>query len=464
MSPAGLEIVRSSFRDPAGFVFRINGALYRQVNRLFADEFDACMTAGLYEDLIANRLLVRHRMAGLEHAATPDAHAVLEPTPIDFVSYPYEWTFGQLKDAALLTLDVQAHALARGFVLRDATAYNVQFIDGRPIFIDTLSFSRYREGDPWAAYKQFAEHFLAPLALMSAVDVRCGRLQREYLDGIPLDLASGLLPKRTWLRPGLLFHVHLHARAMKRYASARVQAVAGSRRMTGRALRGLIGSLRDTVAGLEWRPTGTAWAEYATEHRYSDRALSAKRRLVREYLRSVGPRTVWDLGANTGAFTDVAREVAPSVVSFDADPAAVERHYRRVRDTGQTGILPLLLDLTNPSPAIGWGHDERPSLEARGPADAVLALALLHHLAIANNVPLSRVAEALARLGRHLVIEFVPKSDDQVQRLLRNRADIFPNYTPAAFERAFETHFEILARQRLDDSERWLYLMRAHSV
>jgi ribosomal protein L11 methylase PrmA len=454
------EVVRGSFRDPSGFVFVADGVLYRQVNRVFAEEFDACVAAGLYDDLAAADLLVPHRVLGLERALSADAHAVLEPALIDFVSYPYEWAFGALKDAARLTLTAQERALARGFVLRDATAYNVQFRDARPILIDTLSFGRYREGEPWAAYKQFCEHFLVPLALMSTQDIRCGRLQREYLDGIPVDLGSALLPRRTWMRAGLLLHVHLHARAARRYRSASVAQVTGNRGLSKRGLLGLLASLRDAVERLDWRPAGTPWADYATDHNYSETGLEAKRRLVRDYLTAGAPRTVWDLGGNTGMFSRVAREVAPAVVCFDVDPAAVELNYRWIRDRAETGLLPLLLDLANPSPPTGWANEERLSLDARGPADAVMALALVHHLAIANNVPLPRVAELLARLGRRLIVEFIPKADSQVQRLLRNREDIFPSYSQEGFERAFDRHFTIVARERIGDSQRWLYHMR----
>jgi len=459
------EVIRGSFRDPAGFVYIRDGTLYRQINRVFAQEFDACVAAGLFEDLTGKGLLVPHRAVGVELAATPDAHSVIAPSRIEFVSYPYEWTFGELKDAALMTLDLQEHALDRGFVLRDASAYNVQFRDARPIFIDTLSFARYREGQPWTAYKQFAEHFLVPLALMSSTDVRCGRLQREFLDGTPTDLGSRLLPLRTWLRPGMLLHLHLHARAIKRYESASVASVSRQRVLSKRALLGLLGSLRNTVDGLSWRPkaTPTAWAGYSSAHTYSDRALDSKRQLVHGYLASLGPRSVWDFGANTGMFSRVAREVAPFVVGFDQDLASVEMFYRDVRDSRATGILPLHLDLMNPSPPTGWAHEERVSLEARGPADAVLALALVHHLAIANNVPLGRIAQAFGRFGRALVIEFVPKSDAQVTHMLRNRVDIFPDYTQDGFERAFRQQYSIARRERIVDSERWLYLMHRHT-
>ena len=455
-----VERVRGSFRDPSGFVFRSEGTIYRQVNHTFAEEFEACESAGLYSELSSADLLIGHERVALDYAVTRDAHAVLRPSRVDFISYPYEWSFGELKDAALLTLEVQKRALQRGFVLRDASAYNVQFRDGRPVFIDTLSFERRAEGQPWRAYKQFCEHFLVPLALMSYTDVRCQQLLRANVDGIPLDLASRLLPSRAWLAPSLLLHIHLHARAAHRYREASVSTVTGTRTVSTRTLVGLADSLRGAIERLDWRPTGTQWADYAHDHNYTEAAHEAKRRLVRDFVAASRPGTVWDIGGNTGMFSRVARAVAPSVVCFDIDPAAVELNYRQVRSTGETGILPLLLDMMNPSPSLGWANEERQSLEARGPVDTVMALALVHHLAIANNVPLPRVAEAFARLGRTLVIEFVPKSDSQVVRLLRNRPDIFPDYSQSGFEQAFEESFIIEAREPIPGSERALYRMR----
>ncbi|MBA3259299.1 MAG: class I SAM-dependent methyltransferase [Gemmatimonadales bacterium] len=437
--------IEASFRDPSGFVYHRDGTLYRQVNRVFAQQFDACVASGLYDELTAGALLVPHRRAGIELAADPNAHAVLEPELVSFISYPYEWSFGQLKDAALLTLDIQTRALTRGFTLRDASAYNVQFHRGRPLFIDTLSFEPHQEGTPWAAYKQFCEHFLLPLALMSGRDVRCGSLLRVHLDGIPLDLGSALLPRRTWLRPGSLLHLHLHAKAQSRYAEAKVSTATKGRTIARRAVLALVESLRRAVDGCRWQPSGTEWAEYTSDNNYTAPAAASKRRTVLELLRGLEAGSVWDVGANTGEYSRAARESASVVVAFDLDPAAVERNYRRVRQDEEPGILPLLMDLTNPSPAQGWGHRERLSLEQRGPADAVLALALVHHLAIGHNLPLPKVAEFFARIARNLVIEFVPKSDSQVRRLLRNRPDIFPDYTREGFERAFGERFTVEA-------------------
>ena len=458
----GWQAVEGSFRDPSGFVYTRDGTLYRQVNRSFSEQFEGFLASGLYEELVRERLLVPHQRVGLDRAATEEAYAVLQPERIDFISYPYEWSFGQLKDAAALTLEIQERALRRGLTLRDSSAYNVQFQGGRPVFIDTLSLEPLQEGEPWAAYKQFCEHFLLPLSLMTTRDIRCEALLRSYIDGIPLDLGSALLPHRSWLKLRTLLHIHLHAWAQGRYAGSAVSSAAKGRSMSRKGLVTLVKNLQLAIRRLSWQPAGTEWADYTTDNNYSQTASQAKRNMVIEHLRSVGPHTVWDLGANTGDYSRAAREVAPVVVSFDVDPAAVERNYRQVRDSGETGILPLLLDLTNPSPALGWAGQERLSLEQRGPADVVMALALIHHLAIGHNLPLDRIAAYFARLGRHLIIEFIPKSDSQVKRLLLSRPDIFPTYTKEGFEAAFARHYTIEAVGGIEDSERWLYLMAPH--
>ncbi len=451
----------SSFRDPSGFVYTRDGVLYRQVNRSFLDRFEAFLGSGLYDELVRQRLLVPHRPVSLDLAATPDAAAVLEPERVRFISYPYEWSFGQLRDAALLTLELQERALVRGFTLRDASAYNVQFHAGRPVFIDTLSFEPREEGAPWQAYGQFCQHFLVPLALMSLVDVRLGTLQRQFLDGIPLELGSDLLGVGGWLRPGLLVHVKAHARLQRRYADRAIGRTARERKVDAPAQLNLVRGLRATIEGLRWNPAGTEWADYVHDTNYTAEAAAAKRERVGEMLRGLGAESAWDIGANTGEYSRAARAVVPRVVAFDLDPAAVERNYRRVRAEGETGILPLLMDLTNPSPAQGWAHRERLSLEQRGPADAVLALALVHHLAIGHNLPLDRIAAFLVRLGRTLVIEFVPKSDSQVGRLLRNRPDIFPHYAREGFEEAFRRCYRIDETYPIPSSERILYRMTA---
>jgi hypothetical protein len=451
-----------SFRDPSGFVFRRSGVLFRQVNRSFATEWDDLAASGFLGTLQSRGMLVDHEVVGVDQAAEPDiAHAVIRPQLVDFVSYPYEWSFGQLKDAALLTLDAQIAAAEAGFTLRDATAYNVQFQRGRPILIDTLSFERAEPGAQWIAYGQFCEHFLAPLALMATRDVRCGLMLREFIDGIPLDLAATLLPGRTRLNAGLLSHVHLHARAKRQYADrpAAGAKAAASRPMSPLRQRALLDNLRRTVSGLEWKPAGTEWADYADNTSYGETAAMRKDELVASFLRDAGGSVVWDIGANTGRFSRIAAGLGRQVVAWDVDPAATERHYRSIRRDNTTSILPLVVDLANPSPGLGWANHERRSLGERANADVVLALALVHHLAISRNVPLPRLAAYFADLAPALVIEFVPKGDPMVTTLLATREDVFPSYTLDGFRAAFGERFEIAAEQQIEGSTRVLFRM-----
>jgi hypothetical protein len=362
-----------------------------------------------------------------------------------------------LKDAALATLSIQKRALKLGMSLKDASAYNIQFVRGKATLIDTLSFEAYKEGQPWVAYRQFCQHFLAPLALMALKDVRLSQLLRVYIDGVPLDLASQLLPGKTRLDFGLLTHIHLHAGAQKKYAGEEVKSRGGS--MSKQAMIGLIESLDSTIRKLEWKPGGTEWGNYYDITNYSDAAFEHKKQLVAEWTERINPKQVWDLGANNGVFSRVASEAAPYVISFDIDPTAVEQNYRQVKAEKNEKVLPLLLDLTNPSPALGWANHERDSFGERGPADLILALALIHHLAISNNVPLPQVADFFAETGKWLITEFVPKSDSQVKKLLASREDIFPAYTRQGFESAFQSRFRIHEAVNVNESERVIYLM-----
>jgi hypothetical protein len=448
----------SSFRDPSGFLFTRDGELYRQINPVYREHYDRLMASGLYADLTGAGLLVPHAELDLPPAGETPAYRIVKPERVPFITYPYEWCFSQLKDAALTTLRIQTRALRHGMSLKDASAYNIQFHHGRPVLIDTLSFETLREGEPWVAYRQFCQHFLAPLALMARRDVRLGQLLRVHIDGVPLDLASELLPWRTRLSFGLALHIHAHAATQRKYADKPVRPPRG--RFGARALQGLIESLESTVRRLSWRPGGTEWAEYYRQTNYSDAAITHKEELVARFLEDVRPQIVWDLGANTGRFGRIAADRGILTIASDIDPAAVEIAYLEARKRKDEKLLPLLSDLTNPSPAQGWAHDERESLLARGPADMALALALVHHLAISNNVPLDRLADFFAAAGRTLVVEFVPKSDSQVQRLLATREDVFPDYRQEAFEAAFARRFTIEAAERVRESERTLYRMR----
>lgn len=454
-----VQSLGSSFRDPSGFLFRKDGVLYRQVNQVYKEDYHQLMDSGLYKNLVGAGFLIAHQEAPLDLALNDSAYKVIHPEPVVFISYPYEWCFSQLQDAAITTLKIQKRALEFGMILKDSSAYNIQFQNGRTIMIDTLSFETYHEGSPWDAYRQFCQHFLAPLSLMSYRDIRLGQLLRVYIDGIPLDLASRLLPARSRLSVSLLMHIHLHTASQAHFAGKKVKT---KREVSKRGLLGLIDSLESSIRRLRWSPKGTEWGSYYDAHNYTQDALRHKQQTIANFLVEAKPAIVWDLGANVGIFSRLASEMGIPTIAFDIDPGAVELNYQECISKGEKKLLPLLLDLTNPSPSIGWHNEERIGLIERGPADAVLALALIHHLAISNNVPLDRLAGFFHQLCKWLIIEFIPKSDSQVQRLLSTRRDIFVNYNLDYFEYAFEKYFTIRTKQAIQDSARCLYLMEAH--
>ncbi len=454
-----IERAPASFRDPSGFLYQAEGTLFRQINLSYQAEYDLLVRSGLYRTLETAGLLLQHEQVDVEPADPAKAYRVIQPEALPFISYPYEWCFSQLKDAALATLKIQRTAIDHGMSLKDASAYNFQFHAGRVLLIDTLSFENLREGEPWVAYRQFCQHFLAPLALMAYTDVRLGQLLRLHIDGVPLDLACSLLPGRAWLNMPLYIHLRLHAASQRRHAGRSLGELQAGRRMGRMALLGLIDSLENGIRRLRWEPGGTAWADYERLDHYSDRASQAKKEMVAEFLHRLQPRTVWDLGANVGVYSRVASEASDLTISIDSDPAAVEKNYLEVTERGLTNLLPLIADLTNPSPGLGWESRERASLVDRGPADAVLALAVIHHLAISNNVPLQLLARFFAHITRWLIIEFVPKEDSQVQTLLASRQDIFNEYTESHFKRYFEEEFRILEANMIEDTVRTLYLM-----
>ncbi len=335
--------------------------------------------------------------------------------------------------------------------LKDCSAYNIQFRKGKPILIDTLSFEKYREGQPWAAYQQFCRHFLAPLALMCYKDVRLSQLLRIYLDGIPLDFASSLLPLNTRFKFSLLTHIHLHSKAQESFANKRISKIKGA--MDRISFMGLIDNLLSVIRSLRFKAKNTEWANYYQDTNYSQAGFENKKKIVSDFLDKINAKSVWDLGANRGVFSRIAGNKGIEVISFDNDQSAVEKNYSQCIAANETNILPLFIDLTNPSSGIGWANKERMSLTERGPADAALALALIHHLAISNNLPFKKIAEFFSQICDSLIIEFIPKEDSQVQRLLSSREDIFPDYAQDVFEREFGNNFKIEASRRI------IYLM-----
>ena len=450
------KIENSSFRDRSGFLFYYENEIYRIINFSYKKQYEKFMNSELYQKLEEKNLIITH--SEIENLDIDcDYYKIIKPEKIPFISYPYEWSFSQLKDAALLTLRIQKAAMKYGMTLKDGSAFNIQFHNGHPIFIDTLSFEIYEEGQIWKPYKQFCQHFLAPLALISKKDVRLNLLSKTFIDGIPIDLAAKLLPKTTFGNFGLMAHIHAHAKSQKHYEDK--DAKIKQKTLSKRSFEGLIESLKSSIEKMTWNEDNTEWGDYYSDTNYTEKSFEEKKQFISLAIDQVKPKLVWDMGANTGVFSRLASTKGINTISYDIDPLAVEKNYLLSSQNSEQNILPLILDLTNPSSGIGWNHNERMSIIQRGPADMVFALALVHHLAISNNVPLNKLAEFFSQISKFLIIEFVPKSDSQVKRLLLTRDDIFENYDEKNFEIEFSKFFKIINSKKILDSERTIYIM-----
>ena len=387
---------------------------------------------------------------------------VLEHERIPFITYPYEWPFSMLKDAALLQLELLLAALGDGLTLKDASSYNVQWRGAKPVFIDVTSFERRKEGDPWAGYLQFCQLFLYPLLLTAHRDLPFQPWLRGAIDGIRPEECNRVFSWRDRLRPGVFTDVYLQAALHARTAGKRgnlrsdLRKAGFSRQMIAHNVRRLV----KVVRKLEWKQRSSEWAAYAETSSYDRENLQVKERFVARAAEQRRWPLVWDLGANTGNFSRIAAEHADDVIAFDADHLAIERLYHVLKGGGLSNILPLTVNLADPSPALGWRHRERKALAERPTPDLTLCLALIHHLSITANVPVAEIVDWLGGLDTHLVIEFVTKDDEMVKRLLQNKDDIYDDYTPEVFEKLLAERFEFVEQETFHGGTRTLYFAR----
>jgi len=461
MTNSNSQVLGASFRDPCGFVFMHQEQLYRQINLKGEEDFKAFIDSGLYNSLLEKGYIVAHEEADLSLSPAPElAQRIIKPSMVPFISYPYEWSFSQYQTAALLTIRLQKMAFEHGMELKDATAYNIQWVNNKPVFIDTLSFSKFEEGSPWVAYKQFCQHFLAPLFLMSKVDIGLSKLMRVYIDGIPLELASSALKGKTKMSLAANMHIHTHAKLQNKHADSQGSAKIEGKKIGKQAMLGLLDNLRSAIKKLNYSAVDTEWGDYYDNTNYNDSSFQLKKDFINGILEKTKPAMVWDMGENTGEFSRLASSKRIETVAFDIDPAAVEKNYLICKKEQHENITPLVMDLTNPSPGLGWHNSERDSMLQRGPCDLGFALAIIHHLSISNNLPFRKTAAFFADAANSLIIEFVPKSDSQVKILLATREDIFPSYNEEGFEKAYAEFFDILDSKKIDGSERTIYYMK----
>jgi SAM-dependent methyltransferase len=384
--------------------------------------------------------------------------AVLRHERVPFVSYPYEWPFGMLKAAALLELDLLLAALDEGLVLKDASPYNVQWRGSKPVFVDVGSFERVREGEPWAGYRQFCTLVLYPLLLQAHKGVPFQPWLRGSLDGIEPAEMRALLGFRDRFRRGVFTNVVLHARLESRYADREVKTDLKKAGFHAELIRANARKLRKLVERLEWSPGRTAWSGYGEANPYDEADAAAKEAFVREASAARRRRLVWDLGCNDGRYTRIAAREADYTVAVDADAAVVEALYRALSDEASETILPLVGNVADPSPGLGWRGSERTPLAERGRPDLTLCLALVHHVALSSNVPVRSFLDWLADLGTELVIELPTREDPMVRKLLaRKGPDANPDYDTETFERALAERWRVERREALPSGTRILY-------
>jgi ribosomal protein L11 methylase PrmA len=451
-----------SFRDPNGRIYQRSGEIFRSVMGRAADEFASFRESGLFDRLVEKGRLVPTREvdAAVLGTLARAPSMVLQHERLPFISYPYEWSFPLLKAAALLHLTVQLDALEAGFSLSDSTAYNVQFDGSRPVFIDVLSFRKYHEGEVWAGHRQFCEQFLNPLLLRAYFGIPHNAWFRGSLEGIDTVSLARMMPWWRNLSFNVLSHVTMQAKLQAAAIADNGKSLARAKsvKLSKIGYQRMLQSLRDWIKGLSPKDTGaTVWQHYAETTTYDTEEQQAKKRFVAQFCAHVKPTLLWDIGCNTGDYSEVALSSgAERVVGFDFDQGALERAYARAK-AKSLKFLPLFQDGTNPSPDQGWANEERKSLARRGDANGLLALAFEHHLAIGRNIPLDGVVASLVDLAPTGVIEFVQKQDPTVQQLLALREDIFPDYTPEAFEAALQSRARIVKRETVSASGRRLY-------
>lgn len=450
------EALLSSFRDPAGYVFRQDHIFYRLITEAGRPAYDGLMNSGLYTALTQKKLLLPHtEMApGFDG---PAGYKIIKPEQLPFITYHWEWSFSILQDAALLTLETARMALEHGMVLKDATPFNIQWYNGALTFIDTLSFEPYKEGQPWIAYRQFCESFLSPLLLMHYRKQSLHPMQLAWPDGIPLQISRSLLPWKSRLSMLTWMHMHLHAKYAARPTSVKEKTAQVPLAKT----RQLLSSLEMLIRSLSLSDEGTTWGDYYTEAATRNDYLSQKEKIIHEWTRSTeGISQAVDFGANNGSFSLPLAENGLFTIAADGDPVAINKLYKKIVSGKLNNLVPLIIDFTNPSPAMGLGNAERSSfLQRIGTNNLGLCLAFIHHLCIGKNIPLIRVAELLAASCQQLIIEFVPKEDEKVQALLTLKEDIYTDYTAENFEAAFSCYFNIRETKKIPGSARTLYLM-----
>ena len=447
----------ASFKDPSGFIFFTNGNYYRQINQVYSSDYEWLMSSGLYKTLTEKKLLVPHSEINENLTQSPDWYKTILPHQLPFISYPYEWSFDELKDAALHTLKIARTAMEFGMMLKDATGFNLQFYNGRPIFIDTLSFAKYDAEKPWIAYRQFCECFLFPLMLQHYLRIDGPKLLSLYIGGVPASLAARLLPLKSRMKLSVWLHVYL-----QNAVGSGNRSKSGDLKFSREKLSRLIDHLDSTIQSLHLKNNSkSAWNNYYDETILGKNYLSEKEKIFRQWINDINEGIVLDIGCNEGYFSKIISERSREVIAIDSDSLCINSLYQVLKNNTENRVLPLCVDISNPTPATGFRNTERASFGERITATTVVALAIIHHLVLSKNIPIHALAKMLASLTtNNLIIEFVPLNDEKAKQLVASKQNYHVPYDENAFENNFQPFFSIEKKQLIPGTGRSLYFMK----
>lgn len=450
---------QASFRDPSGYVFYENSQLKRAITPHYFKQYHALKEKGIFKTLIKNKLLIPHT-----ETAVSQSSITLTPTVIPFITNPYEWSFEQYKHAALHTLKIHKYLLSKGFILKDASAYNVTFYQGKPIFIDTLSFDFYEENKPWRGYRQFISHFLGPLVLAKYHGSQLFKMMQTHIDGIPVEVIASLLPLKTKFNPTLFTNIHLLANAEKKH-SEDYEVTTKAATLSKKAQLNIIDSLYNYIKKLEHKEK-TEWGDYYSKINYSSKSFTTKETIIQSWVKDLSPQRLIDMGGNDGTFARTVLHTVPHVIVTDIDPLAVEKNYKTALHHKETNILAFVCDVLQPSAGIGFNNVERTSLLDRLKSyapDVTMALALIHHITLSGNIPFEKSASFFAAFSKTLIIEFPKRKDSWVVSLLNRKREFinhFDFYNQDNFEAGYTTFFDIVEKKDIENTERTMYVMQ----
>ncbi|GAK90036.1 nodulation protein noeA [Nonlabens ulvanivorans] len=449
----------ASYRDPSGFIYKQDGKFLRHINSSYFNEYNAIKSNGIYQQLWDKNWLIQH-----EELSVSEDNIILRPDQLDFITYPYEWSFNAYKHAAQLTLRIQLFLLENGFSLKDASAFNITFHKGKALFIDTLSIERYRVNEPWKGLKQFNEHFFAPLLLAQRHGSYYLKTLQHRINGFPLDEASKLLSWKSKLSPTIYSHIHfLSKQKNETIGEASNDIKSGGLEKVAQIK--MLKTLEMHISKMSLKEN-TEWSAYYKQTNYDKKAFNLKKEFIENWTASINAKKVVDLGGNDGTFGKVVLPKVNQVIVSDIDQSAINDCYINNIKSKETNIIPIVTDLMQPAASIGFHNKERDSFISRiqnYDSDLSMALALIHHITLSGNVPFEMSALFFKSLSPYLIIEFPDRKDSWMQFILKSKrdaVDLFDYYNLANFEEAYREHFSIIKREAIKGTHRTLFLMK----